>query len=91
VILEAVFAIVHQRLSMNPHLRHVMSSAIKLIVLILQCSMLWFLLVDRVAAGGGFMEAKILPDSVSELQQKVARAEEVKRISNQIHAAKDLD
>ncbi|HET7057325.1 MAG TPA: hypothetical protein VFI05_01260, partial [Nitrospiraceae bacterium] len=37
------------------------------------------------------MEAKILPDSVSELQQKIARAEEVKRISNQIHAAKDLD
>ena len=37
------------------------------------------------------MEAKILPESVSELQQKIARAEEVKRISNQIHAAKDLD
>jgi len=37
------------------------------------------------------MEAKILPDSVNELQQKIAHAEEVKRISNQIHAAKDLD
>ena len=33
-----------------------------------------------VTSGGGLMEAKILPDSVSELQQKIARAEEVKRI-----------
>lgn len=34
---------------------------------------------------------KILPDNVKELQQKIARDEEVKRISNQIHAAKNLD
>ena len=37
------------------------------------------------------MESKTLPDNVKELQQKIARDEEVKRISNQIHAAKDLD
>ncbi|WP_447980462.1 GspE/PulE family protein [Candidatus Nitrospira bockiana] len=37
------------------------------------------------------MDTKTLPDSVKELQQKIARDEEVKRISNQIHAAKDLD
>lgn len=34
---------------------------------------------------------RTLPDNLQELQQKIARAEEVKRISNQIHAAKDLD
>ncbi|MGH7230534.1 MAG: ATPase, T2SS/T4P/T4SS family [Nitrospiraceae bacterium] len=37
------------------------------------------------------MEAKAAPENVQELQQKIAHAEEVKRISNQIHAAKDLD
>ncbi|HJU05632.1 MAG TPA: GspE/PulE family protein [Nitrospiraceae bacterium] len=37
------------------------------------------------------MEAKVAPENVQELQQKIAHAEEVKRISNQIHAAKDLD
>ncbi|MBI5777369.1 MAG: Flp pilus assembly complex ATPase component TadA, partial [Nitrospirae bacterium] len=34
---------------------------------------------------------KTAPDSVHELQQKIAYAEEVKRITNLIHAAKDLD
>ncbi|MDE3225347.1 MAG: GspE/PulE family protein [Nitrospirota bacterium] len=37
------------------------------------------------------METKVLPDNLQELQQKVAYAEQVKRITNQIHAAKDLD
>lgn len=37
------------------------------------------------------METKALPDNLQELQQKVAYAEQVKRITNQIHAAKDLD
>jgi type II secretory ATPase GspE/PulE/Tfp pilus assembly ATPase PilB-like protein len=37
------------------------------------------------------MEGKGLSENVQELQQKIAHAEEVKRISNQIHAAKDLD
>lgn len=37
------------------------------------------------------MQTKVLPDNLQELQQKVAYAEEVKRITNQIHAAKDLD
>jgi len=37
------------------------------------------------------MEAKVLPDNLQELQQKVAYAEQVKRITNQIHAAKDID
>jgi type II secretory ATPase GspE/PulE/Tfp pilus assembly ATPase PilB-like protein len=36
-------------------------------------------------------EIKIAPDNVQELQQKIAYAEEVKRITNLIHAAKDLD
>ncbi len=37
------------------------------------------------------METKVLPDNLQELQQKVAYAEQVKRITNQIHAAKDVD
>jgi type II secretory ATPase GspE/PulE/Tfp pilus assembly ATPase PilB-like protein len=37
------------------------------------------------------MEAKALPENLQELQAKVAYAEEVKRITNQIHAARDLD
>ena len=37
------------------------------------------------------METKVLPENLQELQQKIAHSEEVKRISNQIHAAKDLD
>lgn len=37
------------------------------------------------------MEAKALPDNLQELQQRIAHAEEVKRLSNQIHAAKDID
>ncbi|MEK7294784.1 MAG: ATPase, T2SS/T4P/T4SS family [Nitrospirota bacterium] len=36
-------------------------------------------------------DIKTAPDSVHELQQKIAYAEEVKRITNLIHAAKDLD
>lgn len=36
-------------------------------------------------------DIKAAPDSVHELQQKIAYAEEVKRITNLIHAAKDLD
>ena len=36
-------------------------------------------------------ETKVAPDSVQELQQKIAYAEEVKRITNLIHAAKDID
>jgi type II secretory ATPase GspE/PulE/Tfp pilus assembly ATPase PilB-like protein len=37
------------------------------------------------------METKVLQDNVQDLQQKVAYAEEVKRVTNQIHSAKDLD
>jgi len=37
------------------------------------------------------METKTAPDNVQELQQKVAFAEQVKRVTNQIHSAKDLD
>jgi len=36
-------------------------------------------------------EIKVAPDNVQELQQKIAYAEEVKRITNLIHSAKDLD
>jgi type II secretory ATPase GspE/PulE/Tfp pilus assembly ATPase PilB-like protein len=36
-------------------------------------------------------DIKVAPDNVQELQQKIAYAEEVKRITNLIHAAKDLD
>ena len=36
-------------------------------------------------------DIKTAPDSVHELQQKIVYAEEVKRITNLIHAAKDLD
>ncbi|MSQ77813.1 MAG: hypothetical protein EXR97_05105 [Nitrospiraceae bacterium] len=36
-------------------------------------------------------DTKIAPDNVHELQQKIAYAEEVKRITNLIHSAKDLD
>jgi type II secretory ATPase GspE/PulE/Tfp pilus assembly ATPase PilB-like protein len=36
-------------------------------------------------------ETKVAPDSVRELQQKIAYAEEVKRLTNLIHAAKDID
>ncbi|HEX9743699.1 MAG TPA: ATPase, T2SS/T4P/T4SS family, partial [Nitrospiraceae bacterium] len=36
-------------------------------------------------------ELKVGPDNVQELRQKIAYAEEVKRITNLIHAAKDLD
>jgi type II secretory ATPase GspE/PulE/Tfp pilus assembly ATPase PilB-like protein len=37
------------------------------------------------------MQAKALPQNLQELQQKVEYAEHVKRITNQIHAASDLD
>jgi type II secretory ATPase GspE/PulE/Tfp pilus assembly ATPase PilB-like protein len=37
------------------------------------------------------MEAKVLPENLQELQQKIAHAEEVKRITLQIHEAKDVD
>ena len=36
-------------------------------------------------------ELKVGPDNVQELQQKIAYAEEIKRITNLIHSAKDLD
>ena len=36
-------------------------------------------------------DTKIAPDNVQELQQKIAYAEEVKRITSLIHSAKDLD
>ncbi len=36
-------------------------------------------------------ELKVGPDNVQELQQKIAYAEEVKRITNLIHSAKDID
>jgi type II secretory ATPase GspE/PulE/Tfp pilus assembly ATPase PilB-like protein len=36
-------------------------------------------------------DTKTAPDNVQELQQKIAYAEEVKRITNLIHSAKDLD
>ena len=37
------------------------------------------------------MQAKPIPQNLQELQQKVAFAENVKRITDQIHAASDLD
>ncbi|MGH7254411.1 MAG: GspE/PulE family protein, partial [Nitrospirales bacterium] len=37
------------------------------------------------------MQAKALPDNLQELQQRAAYAEEVKRITIQIYAARDLD
>jgi len=37
------------------------------------------------------METKVQPGNLKELQQQVAYAEKVKRITNQIHAAKDMD
>jgi type II secretory ATPase GspE/PulE/Tfp pilus assembly ATPase PilB-like protein len=37
------------------------------------------------------METKVLPENLQELQQKIAHAEEVKRITLQIHEAKDVD
>src|SRR5215510_6973658 len=37
------------------------------------------------------MQAKPIPQNMQELQQKVEFAEHIKRISNQIHAASDLD
>jgi type II secretory ATPase GspE/PulE/Tfp pilus assembly ATPase PilB-like protein len=37
------------------------------------------------------MDTKVLPDNLQELQQKVAQIEQVKRITMQIHEAKDLD
>ena len=37
------------------------------------------------------MDTKVLPDNLKVLQQQVAYAEKVKRITNQIHAAKDMD
>jgi len=36
-------------------------------------------------------DIKVAPDNVQELQQKIVYAEEVKRITNLVHAAKDLD
>ena len=35
--------------------------------------------------------ATVSPETLQELQQKVAHAEHVKHIVNQIHSAKDLD
>ena len=37
------------------------------------------------------MQANPIPQNLQELQQKVAFAENVKRITDQIHAASDLD
>jgi type II secretory ATPase GspE/PulE/Tfp pilus assembly ATPase PilB-like protein len=37
------------------------------------------------------METTSFPDNLQDLQQKVAYAEQVKRITNQIHSAKDMD
>src|SRR5438132_11351432 len=37
------------------------------------------------------MQAKPIPQNLQELQQKVTFAENVKRITDQIHAANDLD
>ena len=37
------------------------------------------------------MAPKLMPDNLQELQQKVEYAENVKRITNQIHSASDLD
>ena len=37
------------------------------------------------------METKVLPDNLQELQQKVAYAEQVKLITNKIHAAQELN
>ncbi len=36
-------------------------------------------------------DTKVAPDNVQELQQKIAYAEELKRITNLIHSAKDVD
>ncbi len=36
-------------------------------------------------------DTKVAPDNVHELQQKIAYAEELKRITNLIHSAKDID
>jgi len=36
-------------------------------------------------------DTKVAPDNVQELQQKIAYAEELKRITNLIHSAKDID
>src|SRR5436853_5437316 len=41
--------------------------------------------------GGAVMQSKVLPENLQELQQKVQYAEQVKRITNQIHAASDID
>src|SRR5437867_7843659 len=40
---------------------------------------------------GVVMQSKVLPENLQELQQKVQYAEQVKRITNQIHAASDID
>ena len=37
------------------------------------------------------MEGKVSAENLQELQQKISHAEEIKRISDQIHTAKDLD
>lgn len=37
------------------------------------------------------MQSKVFPENLQELQQKVAYAEQVKRITNQIHSASDID
>jgi 5-methylcytosine-specific restriction endonuclease McrA len=37
------------------------------------------------------MQATVRPDTVEELEQKVAYAEQVKLIINRIHSAKDID
>ena len=37
------------------------------------------------------MQSKVSPENLQELQQKVQYAEQVKRITNQIHAASDID
>jgi type II secretory ATPase GspE/PulE/Tfp pilus assembly ATPase PilB-like protein len=37
------------------------------------------------------MDTKTMPPNLQELQQKVAFAEHVKRITNQVHAARDID
>ena len=37
------------------------------------------------------MQSKVLPDNLHELQQKVEYAEQVKQITNQIHAVSDID
>ena len=37
------------------------------------------------------MQSKLVPENLQELQEKVEHAEQAKRISNQIHAASDID